>query len=117
MPGFNVFFSFFFFFYNVKQNVHIHNEHPLTLIDNYNIVIREQHINIIISYNIHEGMEVEDEVKVPKTILEEILEKTILDLKSEPEFNLKVLNKLENSFKTGNINPGDIIQIVRSEGE
>lgn len=59
----------------------------------------------------------ENEVKVPKTILEEILEKTILDLKSKPEFNLKVLNKLENSFKTGNINPKDIIQIIRIDGE
>jgi len=56
---------------------------------------------------------VEDEVKVPKTILEEILEKTILDLKSKPEFDSKFLNELENSFKKGNLTPEEIIQIIK----
>ncbi len=55
----------------------------------------------------------EDEVKVPKTILEEILEKTILDLKSKPEFDSKFLNELENSFKKGNLTPEEIIQIIK----
>ena len=58
-------------------------------------------------------MGVED--KVPKTILEEILEKTFQDLKSQPEFDLKVLIELEDSLKEGNVNPEDIIQIIKGE--
>ena len=57
----------------------------------------------------------EDEVKVPKTILEEILEKTILDLKSEPEFDSRVLIELEDYLKNGAINPEDLMQIIKGE--
>lgn len=55
------------------------------------------------------------EDKVPKTILEEIIEKTFQDLKSNPEFDLKVLIELQHSLKDGTVNPEDIIQIIKGE--
>ena len=55
---------------------------------------------------------IEESLKVPKTVLEDVWAETLKNLKDNPDFNLETVEKIESMVKEGIINPEDIIYLL-----
>ncbi len=55
---------------------------------------------------------IEESLKVPKTVLEDVWAETIKKLKINPEFNLETVEKIDSMVKAGMIIPNDIIDLL-----
>jgi len=55
---------------------------------------------------------IENSLKVPKTVLEDVWAETLRKLKDNPEFNLETVNKIESMIQEGIIDPNDIIDLL-----
>ncbi|WP_048190467.1 hypothetical protein [Methanobacterium sp. SMA-27] len=55
---------------------------------------------------------IEESLKVPKTVLEDIWAETLKKLKDNPDFNLETVEKIESMVKEEIINPNDIIELL-----
>jgi hypothetical protein len=55
---------------------------------------------------------IEESLKVPKTVLEDVWAETIRKLKINPEFNLETVEKIDSMVKAGMIIPNDIIDLL-----
>ena len=55
---------------------------------------------------------IEDSLKVPKTVLEDVWTETLKKLKDNPKFNLETVEKIESMVKEGMIIPKDIIDLL-----
>jgi hypothetical protein len=55
---------------------------------------------------------IEESLKVPKTVLEDIWVETLKKLKDNPEFSLETVTKIESMVKEGMIIPNDIIDLL-----
>ena len=55
---------------------------------------------------------IEESLKVPKTVLENVWEETLTKLKDNPEFNLETVEKIESLVQEGIIDPNDIIDLL-----
>ena len=55
---------------------------------------------------------IEESLKVPKTVLEDVWAETLNKLKDNPDFNLETVEKIESMVKEGMINPDDIIDLL-----
>ena len=55
---------------------------------------------------------IEESLKVPKTVLEDVWAETLRKLKDNPEFNLETVNKIESMIQEGIIDPNDIIDLL-----
>ena len=55
---------------------------------------------------------IEESLKVPKTVLEDVWTETLNKLKDNPEFNLETVEKIESMVQEGMINPDDIIDLL-----
>ncbi len=58
--------------------------------------------NVISKYN--GGYIIEEILKVPKTVLEDVWAETLSKLKDNPDFNLETIDKIESMVKEGMIN-------------
>ena len=54
---------------------------------------------------------IEENLKVPKTVLEDIWVETFKKLKDNPDFNLETVEKIESTVKKG-MNPDEIIDLL-----
>ena len=68
-------------------------------------------MNVISKYN--GGYIIEEILKVPKTVLEDVWAETIRKLKINPEFNLETVEKINSMVKAGMIIPNDIIDLLK----
>lgn len=55
---------------------------------------------------------IEENLKVPKTVLEDVWAETIRKLKINPEFNLETVEKIDSMVKARMIIPNDIIDLL-----
>lgn len=55
------------------------------------------------------------EREVPHTILDEIIQETIKQLKGKSDFNDKTILELENIFKASKTSPESLIEILRGD--
>ena len=55
---------------------------------------------------------IEESLKVPKTVLEDVWAETIRKLKINPEFNMETVEKIDSMVKDGMIIPNDIIDLL-----
>jgi len=55
---------------------------------------------------------IEESLKVPKTVLEDVWAETLRKLKDNPEFNLETVNKIESMIQEGIIDHNDIIDLL-----
>jgi len=66
--------------------------------------------NVISKYN--GGYIIEEILKVPKTVLEDVWEETISKLKDNPDFNKETVEKIESMLRDEMINSNDIIDLL-----
>ena len=55
---------------------------------------------------------IEESLKVPKTVLEDVWAETLNKLKTNPDFNVETVEKIESMVKEGMIIPNDIINLL-----
>ena len=55
---------------------------------------------------------IEESLKVPKTVLEDVWTETLKKLKDNQDFNLETVEKIESLVQKGMINPDDIIDLL-----
>ena len=55
---------------------------------------------------------IEESLKVPKTVLEDVWSETLNKLKDNPDFNLETVEKIESMVKEKIINPDNIIELL-----
>ena len=55
---------------------------------------------------------IEESLKVPKTVLEDIWTETLKKLKDNQDFNLETVGKIEYMVQKGMINPDAIIDLL-----
>jgi hypothetical protein len=53
-----------------------------------------------------------ESLKVPKTVLEDVWAETIKKLKTNPDFSLETVEKIDSMVKAGMIIPNDIIDLL-----
>jgi hypothetical protein len=68
--------------------------------------------DLLLFLNIMGGYIIEESLKIPKTILEDVWDETLLKLKDNPEFNLETILKIESMVKNGTTTPDDIISLL-----
>ena len=68
-------------------------------------------MNVISKYN--GGYIIEEILKVPKTVLEDVWEETLSKLKDNPDFNIDAVEKIESMVKEGMIIHDDIIDLIK----
>ncbi len=68
-------------------------------------------MNVISKYN--GGYIIEEILKVPKTVLEDVWEETLSKLKDNPDFNIDEVEKIESMVKEGMITHDDIIDLIK----
>jgi hypothetical protein len=78
--------------------------------------IRKLHYNLEYKWdlflNIMGVYIIEENLKVPKTVLEDVWAETIRKLKINPEFNLETVEKIDSMVKARMIIPNDIIDLL-----
>ncbi len=55
---------------------------------------------------------IEESLKIPKTVLEDVWAETLKKLKDNPDFNLETIENIESMVKEGMIIPNDIIDLL-----
>ena len=55
---------------------------------------------------------IEESLKVPKTVLEDVWAETLRKFKDNPEFDLETVEKIETMVQDGMINPDDIVDLL-----
>lgn len=75
------------------------------------MVINWIHLMFIPKYN--GGLFIEQSIKVPKTVLEDIWVETLSRLMDNPNFNSELVIKIESKAKAGLINSEDIIDLLK----
>jgi hypothetical protein len=55
---------------------------------------------------------IEESIKVPKTVLEDVWTETLKKLKDNPDFNLETVEKIESIVQEGMIIPDNIIELL-----
>ncbi|MDI9435096.1 MAG: hypothetical protein QM396_03725 [Euryarchaeota archaeon] len=55
----------------------------------------------------------EDKVKVPKNIIDEIVDQTLQKIQKKSEFDEDILNELENILNSGQIDPDSLILLLK----
>ena len=68
-------------------------------------------MNVISKYN--GGYIIEEILKVPKTVLEDVWEETLSKLNDNPDFNFDEVEKIESMVKEGMITHDDIIDLIK----
>jgi len=56
---------------------------------------------------------IEESLKVPKTVLEDVWVETLSKLRDNPHFNSETVEKIESMAKAGLINSNDIIDLLK----
>lgn len=67
--------------------------------------------NIILKYN--GGYIIEESLKVPKTVLEDVWDETLKKLRDNSNFNLETIKKIESMIKEDTINSDNIIVLLK----
>jgi hypothetical protein len=67
--------------------------------------------NVISKYN--GGYIIEEILKVPKTVLEDVWVETLSKLKDNPDFNHETIDKIESLVEKGIINSEEIIDLLK----
>ena len=57
------------------------------------------------------GYIIEDSLKVPKTVLEDVWTETLLKLKDNKDFDLETVETIESMVKGGMVNSDDIVDL------
>jgi hypothetical protein len=68
-------------------------------------------LNVISKYS--GGYIIEEILKVPKTVLEDVWDETLSKLEDNPDFNIDAVEKIESMVKEGMINSDDIIDLLK----
>ncbi len=68
-------------------------------------------MNVISKYS--GGYIIEEILKVPKTVLEDVWDETLSKLEDNPDFNIDAVEKIESMVKEGMINSDDIIDLLK----
>ena len=63
--------------------------------------------------NIIGGYIIEDSLKVPKTVLEDVWTETLSKLKDNQDFDLETVEIIESMVKGGMVNSDDIVDLLK----